>query len=155
MQQNNVNELAEDDKNFMQIKVSEKEGEMQSLLNKLREENTRSKSLVSQVKSQEVEIKTLLNCVENLRKQMMNSQEVNALNKYDKYDDMMKIYADNKKMIEKIKQDRTVEVRKDVFDMAMKKITAQAEIEMLNIELKQIIEEYAQDIDLKEIGLEV
>ena len=34
---------------------------------------------------------------------MMNSQEVNALNKYDKYDDMMKIYADNKKMIEKIK----------------------------------------------------
>jgi len=28
MQQNNVNELAEDDKNFMQIKVSEKEGEM-------------------------------------------------------------------------------------------------------------------------------
>ena len=87
----------------MQIKVSEKEGEMQSLLNKLREENTRSKSLVSQVKSQEVEIKTLLNCVENLRKQMMNSQEVNALSKYDKYDDMMKIYADNKKMIEKIK----------------------------------------------------
>lgn len=86
---------------------------------------------------------------------MMSSQEVNALHKYDKYDDMMKIYADNKKMIEKIKQDRTVEVRKDVFDMAMKKITAQAEIEMLNIELKQIIEEYAQDIDLKEIGLEV
>lgn len=128
---------------------------MQNLLNKLREENTRSKSLVSQVKSQEVEIKTLLNCVENLRKQMMSSQEVNALHKYDKYDDMMKIYADNKKMIEKIKQDRTVEVRKDVFDMAMKKITAQAEIEMLNIELKQIIEEYAQDIDLKEIGLEV
>lgn len=155
MQQNSVTELAEDDKNFMQVKVSEKEGEMQSLLNKLREENTRSKSLVSQVKSQEVEIKTLLNCVENLRKQMMSSQEVNALNKYDKYDDMMKIYSDNKKMIEKIKQDRTVEVRKDVFDMAMKKITAQAEIEMLNIELKQIIEEYAQDIDLKEIGLEV
>lgn len=155
MQQNSANELAEDDKNFMQVKVSEKEGEMQTLLNKLREENTRSKSLVSQVKSQEVEIKTLLNCVENLRKQMMSSQEVNALNKYDKYDEMMKIYADNKKMIEKIKQDRTVEVRKDVFDMAMKKITAQAEIEMLNIELKQIIEEYAQDIDLKEIGLEV
>lgn len=76
---------------------------MQNLLNKLREENTRSKSLVSQVKSQEVEIKTLLNCVENLRKQMMSSQEVNALHKYDKYDDMMKIYADNKKMIEKIK----------------------------------------------------
>ena len=48
-----------------------------------------------------------------------------------------------------------MEVRKDVFDMAMKKITAQAEIEMLNIELKQIIEEYAQDIDLKESGLEV
>lgn len=104
--------------------MSEKEGEMQSLLNKLREENTRSKSLVSQVKSQEVEIKTLLNCVENLRKQMMNNQDVNALDKYGKYDDMMKIYADNKKMIEKIKADRTVEVRKDVFDMAMKKITA-------------------------------
>ena len=75
---------------------------MQSLLNKLREENTRSKSLVSQVKSQEVEIKTLLNCVENLRKQMMNNQDVNALDKYGKYDDMMKIYADNKKMIEKM-----------------------------------------------------
>jgi hypothetical protein len=31
----------------------------------------------------------------------------------------------------------------------MKKITTQAELEMLNIELKQLIEVYADEIDLK------
>lgn len=56
-------------------------------------------------------------------------------------------------MIQKIKQDRTVEVQKDVFDLAMKKITTQAEIEMLDIELKQLIEEFSDDINLEEIGL--
>jgi len=39
-------------------------------------------------------------------------------------------------MIEKIKKERTVEVQKDVFDLAMKKISTQAEIEMIEIELK-------------------
>lgn len=36
---------------------------------------------------------------------------------------MLDIYKDSEKMIEKIKQDRTVEIQKDVFDIAMKKIT--------------------------------
>jgi len=58
-------------------------------------------------------------------------------------------------MIQKIKQDRTVEVQKDVFDLAMKKITTQAEIEMLDIELKQLIEEFSDDINLEEIGLAI
>jgi len=35
----------------------------------------------------------------------------------------------------------------------MKKITTQAEIEMLDIELKQLIEEFSDDINLEEIGL--
>ena len=65
----------------------------------------------------------------------------------------MDIYQDSEKMIAKIKQDRTVEVQKDVFDLAMKKITTQAEIEMLDIELKQLIEEFSDDINLEEIGL--
>ena len=58
-------------------------------------------------------------------------------------------------MIQKIKQDRTVEIQKDVFDLAMKKITTQAEIEMLDIELKQLIEEFSDDINLEEIGLAI
>ena len=68
---------------------------------------------------------------------------------------MIDIYQDSEKMISKIKQDRTVEVQKDVFDLAMKKITTQAEIEMLDIELKQLIEEFSDDINLEEIGLAI
>ena len=68
---------------------------------------------------------------------------------------MLEIYQDSEKMINKIKQDRTVEVQKDVFDIAMKKITTQAEIEMLDIELKQLIEHFSDDIDLNQIGLAI
>ena len=46
-------------------------------------------------------------------------------------------------------------MQKDVFDLAMKKISTQAEIEMIEIELKQIMEEYGKDIDLNEIGLDI
>lgn len=62
---------------------------------------------------------------------------------------MMTIYEGSKQMIDKIKNERSVEVQQDVFDLAMKKITTQAELEMLNIELKQLIEVYADEIDLK------
>ena len=48
----------------------------------------------------------------------------------------MNIYKDSEIMIKKIKEERTIEVQKDVFDLAMKKITTQAEIEMLDSELK-------------------
>ena len=65
------------------------------------------------------------------------------------------MYRESEQMIQKIKQERTVEVQKDVFDLAMKKISTQAEIEMIEIELKQIMEEYGKDIDLSEIGLEI
>jgi hypothetical protein len=61
---------------------------------------------------------------------------VDATQKYGKYDEMMKIYEETGHMISKIKDERTVEVEKDVFDLAMKKITTQAELEMINIELK-------------------
>ena len=49
---------------------------------------------------------------------------------------MMKIYDGSKQLIDKIKNERSVEVQKDIFDLAMKKITTQAELEMLNIEVK-------------------
>jgi predicted component of type VI protein secretion system len=67
---------------------------------------------------------------------------------------MMTIYEGSEQMIKKIKEERTVEVQKDIFDLAMKKITTQAELEMLNLELKSIIDAYAKDIDLKKLGLE-
>jgi len=66
---------------------------------------------------------------------------------------MMNIYEGSDQMIKKIKDERTVEVQKDIFDLAMKKIITQAELEMLNIELKQIIDAYAKDINLKKLGL--
>lgn len=66
----------------------------------------------------------------------------------------MTIYEGSEQMIKKIKEERTVEVQKDIFDLAMKKITTQAELEMLNLELKSIIDAYAKDIDLKKLGLE-
>jgi len=38
------------------------------------------------VKSQEVEIRTLLNCVENLRKQVIDNEKMDPLKKYGKYE---------------------------------------------------------------------
>ena len=61
---------------------------------------------------------------------------MDATQKYGKYEEMMAIYEGSKTTIDKIKSERTVEVQKDIFDLAMKKITTQAELEMLNIELK-------------------
>jgi len=114
----------------------EKDKEIQSFMEKLRQEASKNKQLILQVQSQEVEVRTLLNCVENLRKQAIEEYKVDTKNKYAKYDQILGIYKDSEQMIEKIKKERTVEVQKDVFDLAMKKISTQAEIEMIEIELK-------------------
>ena len=85
----------------------------------------------------------------------MNEKQLDVSAKYDKYDKMLELYKDSDQMIQKIKQERTVEVQKEVFDLAMKKITTQSEIEMIEIELKRMMEEYGKEIDLNDIGLEV
>ena len=92
--------------------------------------------------------------MENLRKQVVENQKSNALEKYDRFSDLMDIYKDSEIMIRKIKEERTVAVQKDVFDLAMKKITTQAEMEMLDHELKELTEHYAAEIDLNELGLD-
>ena len=158
--QQNFADAAIEDKNVMEYHVAEKNDDLSQVLNKLKKEHLDNQNLVKQVKSQEIEIKTLLNCVDSLRKQVVEYQKggldgKSILDKYGKYNEMMDIYQDSEKMIAKIKQDRTVEVQKDVFDLAMKKITTQAEIEMLDIELKQLIEEFSEDINLNEIGLAI
>jgi hypothetical protein len=53
----------------------------------------------------------------------VENEKMDALAKYGKYDQMITIYAGADKMIQKIKEERTVEVQKDIFDLAMKKIT--------------------------------
>lgn len=144
-----------EDKNFLSTMMIQKDQEIQKLMAQLREETSKNQKLVLQVKSQEVEVRTLLNCVENLRKQVIRGQKVEGTSKYKKYDQVLELYQDSEQMIEKIKKERTVEVQKDVFDLAMKKISTQAEIEMIEIELKQIMDEYGKDVDLNEIGLEI
>ena len=67
---------------------------------------------------------------------MIDREHVDASLKYAKYDKMLEMYKDTAQTIEKIKRERTVEVQRDVFDLAMKKIGKQAELEMLEIELK-------------------
>ena len=79
---------------------------------------------------------------------------MDPLAKYGKFSQMEKIYEGSEQMLKKIAEERTVEVQKDIFDLAMKKITTQAELEMLNIELKQIINTYAKDINLKKLGFD-
>jgi len=39
-------------------------------------------------------------------------------------------------MIEKIKRERKIEIQKDVFDLAMLRVSKQTEIEMLNLQMK-------------------
>ena len=76
-----------------------------------------------QIKAQEVEIKTLLNCVENLRKQLVENEKIDVNLKYAKHEKLLEEHADTAATIEKIKKERTVEVQKDAFDLAMKKIS--------------------------------
>lgn len=53
---------------------------------------------------------------------------------------MLTVYKDSAKMIEKIKRERAIEVQKDVFELAMLKVSKKTEIEMLNIQMKQLME---------------
>lgn len=68
-------------------------------MGQLREQNSKNQKLVLQVKSQEVEVRTLLNCVENLRKQAIQEQKVESIDKYKKYDEVLKMYEDTEAMI--------------------------------------------------------
>ena len=57
--------------------------------------------------------------------------------------------------MEKIKEDRTIEVQKDVFEMAMRKISRKAEIEMIDLELGRLYDKFGKEIDFKTIGVEI
>ena len=72
-------------------------------MTKLREEDSKNKKLKLQVQSQEVEVRTLLNCVENLRKQVIEDQKIESANRYKKYDQVLEAYKDSEQVIEKIK----------------------------------------------------
>ena len=48
---------------------------MMSLLDKLKEENKLTRNLQTKVKMQELEIKTLLDCVETMRKSLVEKTE--------------------------------------------------------------------------------
>ena len=138
----------------MEETIQQKDREMTELTRVLQRENERGALMESQIRAQEVEIRTLLNCVENLRKQLISTEKVDIDAKYKKHDDLIEIYQDTADTIEKIKRERTVEVQQDVFDLAMKKIARQAEMNMIEIELKQIYEKFGGEIDLKSIGLD-
>ena len=72
-------------------------------MTKLRDEDSKNKKLKLQVQSQEVEVRTLLNCVENLRKQVIEDQKIESANRYKKYDQVLEAYKDSEQVIEKIK----------------------------------------------------
>ena len=76
----------------------------------LRQEHEKTMSMDTQIKAQEVEIKTLLNCVENLRKQLVEREGIDVSLKYKKYDKMIDEHKNAQGTIEKIKKERTVEV---------------------------------------------
>ena len=73
--------------------------------------------------------------------------------KYEKYDKLLDEYHNAEETLKKIKKERTVEVQKDAFDLAMKKVSKKAELEMIDIELKQLYDKFGGEIDLKGIGL--
>mmetsp|Transcript_4805 Transcript_4805/g.8239 ORF Transcript_4805/g.8239 Transcript_4805/m.8239 type:complete len:82 (+) Transcript_4805:1203-1448(+) len=76
-------------------------------------------------------------------------------NEFSKFDKLVKIYAYSDKMVDQIRAQHDAKVHKELFDLAMRKVTVQAELEMINIELKQLIEERAGEVDLSSLGLDM
>ena len=72
------------------MKVQETNFEMTSLLDKLKEENKITNELQGKVKMQEVEIRTLIECVENLRQSLVDKTQRDKMSQvnpeYQKYD---------------------------------------------------------------------
>ena len=69
--QQNFADACMEDKNVMEYHVAEKNDDLTQVLNKLKKEHNDNQRYIKQVKSQEIEIKTLLNCVDSLRKQVV------------------------------------------------------------------------------------
>ena len=57
-----------EDKNFLSSVMVQKDQEIIKMMEQVRELTHKNEKLVLQVKSREVEVRTLLNCVEGLRK---------------------------------------------------------------------------------------
>lgn len=62
-----------EDKNFLSQLMVQKDQEIIKMMDQMRDLNQKNQKLVLQVKTQEVEVKTLINCVESLRKQQADS----------------------------------------------------------------------------------
>lgn len=69
----------------------------------LQKEKDRTEAMDIQIKAQEVEIKTLLNCVENLRKQLVENESIDVDLKYEKHDKLLAAPGNAADTIEKIK----------------------------------------------------
>jgi len=69
--QQNFADACMEDKNVMEYHVAEKNDDLSQVLTKLKKEHLGSQNLIKTIKSQEVEIKTLLNCVDSLRKTVL------------------------------------------------------------------------------------
>lgn len=140
----------------MSMKVQETNFEMSTLLDKLKEENRINTELQSKVKMQEVEIRTLIECVESLRQTLVDRTEKSRQltnPEHQKYDQLLEIYKNSSKMIDKIKRERKIEIQKDVFDLAMLRVSKTTELQMLNLQLKQMMQDYADDLDPKDLAI--
>jgi hypothetical protein len=51
----------------------------------------------------------------------------------------LELYASSEKIVNKIKMERDTEIEKDLFDLAMKRITTEAELDIINIDFKNLL----------------
>ena len=92
-----------------------------------------------------MEIKTLLSCVEGLRHQIIDNQYKDGGQKYEeKYTKLLELYAHSENIVNKIKIERDTEIEKDLFDLAMKRITTEAELDIINIDFKNLLQKKSQ-----------
>lgn len=145
------------EKEKAQMKISEdmkmKEGQVREMMREVRNQQQRSKDTVQRVKEQEIQIAALQSCIEQLQQHVVDINLQMLPDKYQKYDEMLKVFARTESMVEAVNQERTLELNKDVLDLAMRRVSVQTEAALVTGELNKLIEKYGKQLDLETLGL--
>jgi hypothetical protein len=103
----------------MHFKVQECNTEIEQVLYKLKEENEKNTQLARKVVTQDLEVRTLLETIDTLRKQVIKFTHATTdpLKKYDEHDEMMLHYKDSESIMNKLKNAKHTAIKSDLLDM--------------------------------------
>lgn len=135
--------------NFMEVKVNERDKELLLLAESFDRMKAQNENLKEKLGSQEFEMGSLFKCIEHLRQQLVTFTEIaqpDPTLKYKPHEHIMELYKNSQEMMNKLKLDQMIEVKKDLIDFQGEKTALQTQISVVDRKIKTLSKYYSKEM---------